>query len=159
MKAKQIAKVLIALDYDSSAQEVAEKGFSLAKTMNAEVVLLHVIADDSYASPVEYSPIVGFLGFNDQDVMQYTSKGGIKEASNIFLNRIKSHLGDDKIETIVDEGRFSDVILSTAKKIKADVIVMGSHGKGWVEELLIGSVTEKVLKHTKIPLYIVPIRK
>ena len=38
-------KVLIALDYNPTAQKVAEVGFSLAKSMNAEITLLHVITD------------------------------------------------------------------------------------------------------------------
>lgn len=53
-------RVLIALDYDSTAQNVAKAGFSMAKSMNAEVVLLHVIADPVYYPSVGYSPIMGF---------------------------------------------------------------------------------------------------
>ena len=45
MKTFKMKKVLIALDYDPTAQKVAETGFSLAKTMGAEVILLHVISD------------------------------------------------------------------------------------------------------------------
>ena len=43
-------KILIALDYNPTAQKIAETGFSLAKAMNAQVVLLHVIADPVYYS-------------------------------------------------------------------------------------------------------------
>ena len=48
MKTKKISKVLIALDYDPTAQKVAEIGFSYAKSMEAEVILLHIIADPIY---------------------------------------------------------------------------------------------------------------
>jgi nucleotide-binding universal stress UspA family protein len=50
MKTIKMKKVLIALDYNPTAQKVAEVGFSMAKSMNAEVSLLHVIADGSSTS-------------------------------------------------------------------------------------------------------------
>lgn len=55
-------KVLIALDYDSTAQKVAKAGFSIAKSINAKVILLNVITDPVYYPSVRYSPIMGFTG-------------------------------------------------------------------------------------------------
>ena len=63
-------KVLIALDYDPPAETIAEKGYELAKSMNAEVVLLHVVAEAFYYSAQNYSPIIGYEGFNNMDVFQ-----------------------------------------------------------------------------------------
>jgi nucleotide-binding universal stress UspA family protein len=67
MKTDTVKTVLIALDYDPTSQKIAEDGFSLAKAMSAEVILLHVITDSTYYSALEYSPIVGFWGFSDTD--------------------------------------------------------------------------------------------
>ena len=78
-------KVLIALDYDPTAQKVAEAGFSLAKTMGAEVILLHVISDPVYYSSTEYSPIMGFTGFMNMDPLQLDSVEGLKKHLSIFL--------------------------------------------------------------------------
>jgi nucleotide-binding universal stress UspA family protein len=50
MKTNKLKKVLIALDYDPTAQKVAETGYSLAKAMGAEVILLHAISDPVYYS-------------------------------------------------------------------------------------------------------------
>ena len=55
MKTDKIKKVLIALDYNPTAQKVAETGYSISKAMNAEVILLHVISDPVYYSSIEYS--------------------------------------------------------------------------------------------------------
>ena len=57
-------KILIALDYSPSAQQVAEAGSELAKSMNAQVILLHVIYDPTYYSSINYSPIMGFEGLS-----------------------------------------------------------------------------------------------
>jgi nucleotide-binding universal stress UspA family protein len=152
-------KVLIALDYDPTAQKVAEIGFSLAKTMGAEVILMHVTTDPVYYSSTEYSPILGFTGHMDMGQFQLDSVDGMKKASEHFLNKSKKHLGDKTIQTIVKEGDIAISILKTAKNLHADIIVMGSHSRKWLENIVMGSVTEKVLHHTSIPLFIVPTKK
>ena len=65
MKTIKMKKVLIALDYDPTAQKVAEVGFSMAKSMKAEVILLHVITDPVLYATAGYSPIMGFNGYID----------------------------------------------------------------------------------------------
>jgi nucleotide-binding universal stress UspA family protein len=152
-------KVLIALDYDPTAQKVAEAGFSMAKSMNAEIILLHVITDPVFYSTAEYSPIMGFNGYMDMGPVVLDSIDGLKNASLQYLDKSKEHLGDKTIKTIVKEGDFADSILETAKEVHADFIVIGSHSRKWLENIVMGSVTEKVLHHTKIPLFIVPTKK
>lgn len=151
-------KVLIAVDYDPTAKKVAEKGFSLAKSLNAEVTLLHVIADNAYYSSLGTSPIMGFNGFNPNDFFQYVNDEGLTKASEYFLEKMKHHFDDETITTMVEQGDFAEVILKTAKNLHADVIVMGSHSRRWLEQILLGGITEKVLNNTSIPLFIVPIK-
>ena len=152
-------KVLIALDYDPTAQKIAEQGFELAKAMGAEVVLLHVISDPVYYTSREYSPIMGFDGYLEMGPIQLESVEGLKNASQQFLNKSKQHLGDESIRTLVKEGDFGETILKTAKEVHADTIVLGSHSRKWLENIVMGSVTEKVLHHTSIPLFIIPTKK
>src|SRR5450759_4962933 len=145
MKTDKVKKVLIALDYNPTAQKVAEVGFSMAKAMKAKVVLLHVISDPIYYSSIEYSPIMGFTGFMDTSQLQLNTVEALKKASLHFLDKSRIHLGDKTIQTLVEEGDFADAILSTAKATHADIIVMGSHSRKWLENIVMGSVTEKVL--------------
>jgi nucleotide-binding universal stress UspA family protein len=152
-------KVMIALDYDPTAKKIAETGFALAKTLGAEVILLHVIAEANYYSSLEYSPIVGFTGFMDMNPVQLESSDGLKKASQSYLDNLKRHLDDKTIQTIVREGDFAESILKAAKDMNADIIVMGSHSRKWLENIVMGSVTEKVLNHTSVPLFIIPTKK
>lgn len=152
-------KVLIALDYDPTAQKVAETGYSLAKTLGAEVFLLHVISDPVYYASRDYSPIMGFNGYMDMGSIQKDSMEGLKEATEHFLHKTKKHLADENIQTVVREGDFADAILKAAKDLHADIIVIGSHSQKWLEKIVMGSVTAKVLNHTTIPLFIVPTKK
>jgi nucleotide-binding universal stress UspA family protein len=159
MKTIKMKKVLIALDYNPTAQKVAESGFSLAKTIGAEITLLHVISDPVDYSSTEYSPIMGFIGFRDQSQLQLDSVDVLKKVSQQFLDKSKHHLGDKNIKTLVEEGNFAESILKTAKDLHADIIVMGTHSRKWLENIVMGSVTEKVLNHTSIPVFIIPTKK
>lgn len=159
MKTNQITKVLIALDYNPTAQKVAEVGFSMAKSMNAEIVLLHVAIDPVFYSTSGYSPIMGFTGYDYSPEIQSDSIQGLRNASIQFLNKTKEHLGDETIRIIVKEGDFADMILETANEINADMIVVGSHSQKWLENIVMGSVTEKILHKTTIPLFIIPTKK
>jgi nucleotide-binding universal stress UspA family protein len=156
MEAKKINKILIALDYNPTAQKVAEVGFSLAKAMGTEIILLHVIADETYYSALEYSQVEGFNNYMDFGSLQQDS---MQKTAEHFLEKIKTHLGDKSIKTIAKEGDFAESILKTAKDLHADLIVMGSHSQRWLENIIMGSVTEKVLRHTTIPLFIIPTKK
>jgi len=159
MKTNKMEKILIALDYDPTAQKVAEIGFTLAQAMKAEVILLHVITDITYYSSTNYSPIVGYTGMMDMTPINMDSIESLVNASKDFLVKMKNHLGDEEIQTIVQEGDFAESIIDVAKKQHADMIVMGSHSKKWLENIIMGSVTEKVLKESTLPVFIVPTKK
>ena len=149
MKTTKIQKVLIAMDYDETSQKVAEVGFSMAKAMNAETILLHVISEQS----VYYSTYT-YMRELRVDIL-----GDLKISTQKFLDKTKKYLGDDSIKTILKEGEIAETILNTAKELKVDVIVMGSHSRKWLENIILGSEAEDVLKKTTIPLFIVPTKK
>jgi len=150
---------MIALDYNPTAQKVAEAGYAMAAAMKAEITLLHVITDPVYYASMEYSPILGYSGFMGLDQLQAEGAGGLQKASVHFLEKIKSHLGDETIQVLVKEGNFADTILKTAKAEHASMIVMGSHSRKWLENIVMGSVTAEVLQQTSIPLFIIPTRQ
>jgi len=159
METTKKKKVLIALDYNPTAQKVAEVGFSMAKSMNAEVILLHIMTDPVFYATSGYSPIMGFSGYIDVSPLQLDNVQGLKKASLEFLDKSRQHLGDKSIQTLVREGDIADTILQTAKEEHSDIIVVGSHSQKWLEKILMGSVTEKVLHHSSIPILIVPTKK
>jgi nucleotide-binding universal stress UspA family protein len=156
---KGMKRILIALDYDPTAQKVAETGFALAKTMSAELILLHVMAAPVYYSAEAYSPIMGFGGYFGTDFLQPNVAEELRTASLEYLEKTKKHLGDSTIQTEIRTGETAESILATAIELKADIIVIGSHSKKWLDKILMGSITEKVLNDSTIPLFIVPTKK
>lgn len=152
-------KILIALDYDPTAQKVAETGHALGKAMQARVVLVHVISDAQHYATIKY-PVMGFGGYMNIDPKQVDLiDKQLKQASKDFLDQTKNHLYDKTIQTLVTEGDPAESILEMAKATSVDVIVMGSHSRKRLARTLMGSVTEKVMRHTCVPMFIVPIKK
>jgi len=149
MKTIKMNKVLIALDYDPTAKKVAKSGYSIASAMGAEVFLLHVIEDLTVYS----------LSYLNMGPLQLDSVVELKEASQQFLDKTKLFLGDLTIQTVVKEGNFADSIIQTAKELDVDIIVMGSLSKKWLENIVLGSVSQKVMLQTTIPMFIVPTKK
>lgn len=149
-------KVLIALDYDPTAEKIAETGYALARAMGAEVILLHVVADPNYYSTLDYSPIMGYTGFSSPDMLMLIDDTEIKKASQEFLEQSKRHLADERITTLLGEGDCAEAILKAATDTNVDIIVMGTHSRRGLDKILMGSIAEKVLHHSDIPLFIIP---
>ena len=150
-------KILIAIDYNPTAQDIAKKGYELAKSMTAEVILLHVVADYTYYSSLDYSPIMGFDSFSNLGVLQTNTVTELQNAAEDYLNKTKGFLADDSIKTVVKDGDSGQAIINAAKEYEADVIVMGSHSRRGLEKILMGSVAEKVLRNSTLPLFIIPV--
>ena len=149
MKKIKMNRVLIALDYDPTAKKVAKSGYSIAAAMGAEIILLHVIEDLTVYS----------LSYLNMGPLQLDSVVELKEASQQFLDKTKLFLGDLTIQTVVKEGDFADSIFQTAKELDVDIIVMGSLSKKWLENIVLGSVSQKVMLQSTIPMFIVPTKK
>ena len=156
MNAKRLKKVLIAIDYDATGQKVAESGFSFAESLGAEIILLNVVSYSLFAPTPEYSPKLAYESHIDIDHSKSDVSKFQKKSAQMFLEKSKVHLGDESIKTVVKSGDFADAILETAKEMDVDIIIMGSHSRKWLDNIVMGSVTEKVLHHAKIPLVIVP---
>jgi nucleotide-binding universal stress UspA family protein len=152
-------KILIALDYDPSAQKVADEGFLVAKAMNAEVILLHVISDPKYYSSAEHVTIMGFAGSEETVPMKLDSVDELKKVAHKFLEKSKELLGDKTIKILLKEGEIAESILAAAKDLHADLIVIGSHSRKVSSRIIMGSVTKRVLQNTIRPLLIIPTKR
>ena len=158
MKNIKFKKVLVALDYNPTAQKVAEVGYSIANAMGADCLLVHILSTPIIYTSVNYDPIMGFSGFEALENYQLNAEL-LSKSANKYLDKVKKHLGDSNVETIVKDGEFDDQIMETALNYNADLIVMGTHSQQWLEKILVGSTTESIIQISKIPIVIVPTKK
>ncbi|MDG3581979.1 MULTISPECIES: universal stress protein [Galbibacter] len=149
-------KVLIAIDYNPTTEKVVEKGYELAKTLNAQVCLLHVISNLQYYG-IQYPSFMGYDAMNVTFDPKFQDE--MKKVAKDFLDTAQKHLNDNTVTSHISEGDTADEILNYAKEWGASLIVMGTHSHSTFEKLLIGTVASSVLEHTEIPVYMVPIKK
>ena len=142
--------VLIATDGSALAENAVTHGLSLAKAVGAKATALIVEAP-----------------FNVYDVPQ-TRMRQMSEAFAQHAEHVKQHAAKVltrvadaaaaagvACETVqVEHDHPYQAIIATAKDKGCDVIVMASHGRGGISAVLLGSVTNKVLTHTKIPVLV-----
>jgi nucleotide-binding universal stress UspA family protein len=145
-------KVLIAIDNSANSSEAAEAGFELAKKMNAEVALVYGIDI--------------FLNLNDQDAIMNDTIRSVEiqkiqkeEAKNTIEEIVENYAKGKTIQHFTPEGDPKKEILSTAENWSADVIVIGTHGRTGLSHLIMGSVAEYVVRHSKVPVLVIPLKK
>lgn len=136
-------KILIAIDEGPTAEKVAQFGSQLGKQLNAEVALISVVdttvlITDGGVTPKELADI---------------EKNDLKKNQQLVIEKV---FKDNKVWSFVEEGKPFEMILKVAEEWEADLIVLGTHGKKGLAHLLMGSVAEKVMRHSTKPLLIIP---
>lgn len=139
-------KILIPIDFSTSSKHASKLASKIARGSSSEVHLLHMIE-----LPKGVLDITSKGVFSIPENMLYIKK--TKEAMQKFEDTYFSK-NDDVIQSILFESP-SEGILKYNKKINADLIVMGSKGHSAIEELLIGSNTEKTIRTSKTPVLVV----
>ncbi|MFO8146257.1 MAG: universal stress protein [Bacteroidota bacterium] len=139
-------RILIAIDEEPSAEKVAQKGLQLGKQLNAEIAVLSVantidLLTDGGVTPDEMADII---------------RKDTRESQKKILNNV---FKDDEITQFVEEGKPHEVILKVADEWNADILVMGTQSKSGLTQVLIGSTSEKVLKNSEIPVFLVTINE
>lgn len=138
-----IHKILIAIDNNPSSEMVALSGLQLAKQYNAEIALVSIPASDE----------------SDDDAPTQRERDDMMEhnLNASQLNVIKKVFKSFPVKTFVSKGVPYKVIIDTAESWGADIIVMGTHGRKGLPHLLLGSVAEDVIQHSKKSLVIIPV--
>lgn len=140
--------ILAPIDFSKATHSVIEAATALAATMDARVVLLHVV------QPLIITSDYGLTMENFQETIASSEKYAMRrlgEISDTLKNRGVQH-----VETVQISGPAQSGILEQAKAVRADYIVMGSHGHTAFYDLLIGSTTQNVLRKATCPVVIVP---
>lgn len=150
-------KVLIAIDYNPTSQEVTEKGYALAKKMGAEVCLVHVMSEVAHYG-MRYPTFMGYEGF-DAGSVDINVANEMRNITEDYLQTAANHLDDPTVTTKLLEGDAARGILEFAEEWNADLIVMGTHSHSVLEKLFMGTVASSILEKTKVPVYVIPVRK
>lgn len=140
-------KLLVAIDLSDSTDSVVTKAREIAQALAAKVWLVHV-AD----------PEPAFVGY---DVGPQYERDAVAEKfrkEHSALQAIANAWRAAGIDTtaLLVQGTTVETLLKEAEDVQADMIIAGSHGKGAMRRLLVGSVSEGLLQHAKCPILIIP---
>lgn len=138
------SKILIAVDSSEYSMQAAKKGLELAHQLKAKVALLYVV-DTSKA-----------IGNIDAGILAEQALIVLKKEVEQTLDELAVMYNGGEILKFMPEGHPTKDILKTAEVWEADLIVMGTHGRTGLLHLLVGSVAEYIVRHSKIPVMVVP---
>ena len=139
------SNILIAVDGSECSMNAAKKGIELAKDLSANVVMVCAV---DMRDMIDTAAVGAIIDSETESVYH-------NEALNILDKILKKH-PYNKVTKVTEEGIPQEVINVIAKKHKADLIIMGTHGRKGLNHLVMGSVAEHVLRYSNIPVLIVP---
>lgn len=145
-------KILVGVDGSESALEAVGVAAKMADTFDGELVLLHVVQVSAIAEQALKISATAHLSENPKGIMERLSQdvldGAREQASSAGLT-------EKQISTVTADGNQARELIKTAKSRKVDLIVVGSRGRGRLEGLLLGSVSQKVAALSPCPCMIV----
>jgi nucleotide-binding universal stress UspA family protein len=140
-------KLLIAIDLSEASNKVMAAAQQFARPVAAETWLIHVAeADPDF---VGYEP--GPQTVRDQVAHKFR---GEQKKLHEYAEALRA--AGIKVTPLVIQGPTSETILNEGKKLGVDLIVIGSHGHGALRQMLVGSVSEGVIRGAVCPVLVVP---
>jgi universal stress protein A len=137
-----IKRVLATLDLSHAAAPTLKKAMQFSDLYGAELHVLHV---------VEPLPLL------DELPVQVRYQDDVRQSEERFQEIVDHIAAGRQIERVVCAGVPSSVVAEVATEWRTDLLVVGSHGKGWVDRMLIGSTTERLINRLPTSILVVPV--
>lgn len=147
-------KILLPTDGSKNSEKAIEHALTIAEYEDAEIVILNVV-DSVYLTGLPEEDLIT----KSEIILEEESKKLTSRVKSI-INEIEKEKGEEgkdiKMNTLTIEGNAADVILKISEKEDIDLIVIASSGKHMLDRFLLGSVTEKTVRHSKVPILVIP---
>jgi nucleotide-binding universal stress UspA family protein len=140
-------RILVPVDGSPTAAKGLKAAAKLAREGRGKLLLLHVVEEYSAFVAPEVGASIGPI----IDAMRASGKK--------TLARVARGVAGAKPQSFLVEnfgGRVADTIVREAKRLRADLIVMGTHGRRGVNRVLLGSDAELVVRYSPVPVLLVP---
>jgi nucleotide-binding universal stress UspA family protein len=132
--------ILVATDFSETSEAAVAYAVGLADKLGAKLYLLHAIGVPMYGIPE--------LGVAVSAAMI----DSIVRDTQVALDKMTKAYAPVKLEPLLRTGDPRDLIVQTAADVRAELIVLGTHGRRGVSRALLGSVAENVLRHAHCPV-------
>ncbi len=144
-------KILVGVDGSEAAARAVALAAALSATHRAQLILVHVVQLSAIADQV--------LKISATEHLKEDPKGVMEKLSQTVLDKARKHALqagalEGQITTVTTDGNQAQQLVQAAKRRKADLIVVGSRGRGRMEGLLLGSVSQKIAALAPCPCLI-----
>jgi nucleotide-binding universal stress UspA family protein len=139
----QIKRILVPTDFSESAAHALTYGVSFAREYKAELILVHVVETLTVGYASDLFPVPMAEVFDEISGYAKAEIGKLAEA--IRPKEIS-------VREMVVQGKPSAEITRIAKEENVDIIVLGTHGKGMLDQALFGSTAERVIRKAPCPV-------
>ena len=140
----RIDRILCAVDFSDFSRDALRHGVVFAKWYSAQLTVLHV-----------YQPLGAVRGLPGEALLPPIAPDEMAAELRRFCAPHLASL-EPSAEFSVREGNPAQEIRQEAERLSADLLILGTHGKSGFQRLFLGSVTEKVLRSTRVPVLIIP---
>jgi nucleotide-binding universal stress UspA family protein len=141
-------RILVPVDGSPTSNSGLDEALRLARAAGSKIRLLHIV-DDTLAFNSPDGAGVNYV----LEALRGSARQALKDAGD-RVRRAKLEAETGLVENFT--GRVADAIVEQARRWRADVIVMGTHGRRGFDRLLIGSNAELVVRQSQIPVLLVP---
>ena len=152
----QIKKILYATDLSKNSSYAFLYATDVARRHDAKIVILHVI---ERIPP--YAQVYTGITYEMERRQQEETVEDLKRHLQVFCKKAAAQIGPPCAELVskilVLRGHPPEEILNNANEEGCDVIVLGTHGKGFLAHTFLGSVSNAVLHRTRKPVFIIPL--
>jgi len=160
----KIKNILYATDLSKNSAYAFRYAVNSAGHHMAKIHILHVLESGQAKRSPFWVDLLPHLPQGELDGAYSKKKGAVREdirkrLEDFCKRELKNKPASLKIVSSIQvvEGDPAGEILEKADQLKADMVIMGTHGKGLLTHAFLGSVAEKVINRIKIPVFIIPI--
>lgn len=148
-------KILVAIDFSDITEKVLEQSRILAEAMTAEVCLLHVAEPNPDHITYDYDP-AAMYAIDPSEIRDQIAQRFHKEHKTLQKYAEDFRSQGLNCKALMVQGETVEMILKGIEKLAIDFIVAGSHGKGVLSQILLGSTSKELIKKSSVPVYLIP---
>jgi nucleotide-binding universal stress UspA family protein len=147
----EIHRILCPIDFSEHSRRSLQYAAATARWYGARLTVLHVLR---YMPSFDLVPLLA-SDTTERIWLDDLQRQQLAEAADRFVKDVVGHGAEVDLE-VRDAAQVHREIVARAEAIHADLVIMGTHGRSGYERLLLGSITEKVLRSAAAPVMVVP---
>lgn len=152
-------KILVAVDGSEKANKAVKKAAEVAEDLKLDVTVIHVFNDsESTQIPInKFNEVASYLSAESLQKLKKEHKNNLEDERQKIVDREAKFFEEQgmEVEKVLLYGDPADKVCEYAEENDFDLIVVADKGRGKVEKFLLGSISDKIVRHSKVSVMVV----